>query len=101
MAMDRPTFTNICEATSQSHELDNMRPIHRKGKKLLAEKKRRARINNCLVQIRDLVCEGEDEKDSDIDKMEKAEILEKTLEVLTRFRREYNTSGFSSCSGST
>ncbi|GFO08317.1 hypothetical protein PoB_003482200 [Plakobranchus ocellatus] len=95
MAMDRPTFTNVCEATSQSHELDNMRPIHRKGKKLLAEKKRRARINNCLIQIRDLVCEGSEEKDSDVDKMEKAEILEKTLEVLTRYRREYNTMSFS------
>ena len=40
-------------------------------------------------------------QDSDIDKMEKAEILEKTLEVLTRFRREYNTASFSSCSSST
>ncbi|GFS22601.1 transcription factor HES-1 [Elysia marginata] len=98
--MDRPTFTNVCEATSQSHELDNMRPIHRKGKKLLAEKKRRARINNCLIQIRDLVCEGENDKDSDIDKMEKAEILEKTLEVLTRFRRECNSSNLSSCGSS-
>ncbi|BFZ23535.1 hypothetical protein BsWGS_26574 [Bradybaena similaris] len=81
-------LTNVCEATSQSQELDNIRPTHRKGRKLLAEKKRRARINNCLMQIRQLVCEEQDEQDTDIDKMEKAEILEKTLEVLTRLRHE-------------
>ena len=40
-------------------------------------------------------------QDSDIDKMEKAEILEKTLEVLTRFRREYSTANFSTCGSST
>ncbi|KAH9510334.1 hypothetical protein Btru_042804 [Bulinus truncatus] len=84
--------TNVCEATSQSHELDNYRPTHRKGKKLLAEKKRRARINNCLVQIRNLVCEGDNDKDTDLDKMEKAEILEKTLEVLTKLRHDYGGS---------
>uniref|UniRef100_A0A0B6Y9D3 BHLH domain-containing protein n=1 Tax=Arion vulgaris TaxID=1028688 RepID=A0A0B6Y9D3_9EUPU len=67
-------LTNICEATSQSHDLDNFRPTHRKGKKLLAEKKRRARINNCLMQIRHLVCDGQEEADTDLDKMEKAEI---------------------------
>ncbi|XP_059167363.1 transcription factor HES-4-A-like [Physella acuta] len=106
---------NVCEATSQSHDLDNYTPTHRKGKKLLAEKKRRARINNCLMQIRDIVCEGDEEKDTDLDKMEKAEILEKTLEVLTRLRHDYSktqttntfstrramavryASGFSSC----
>ncbi|CAL1548013.1 unnamed protein product [Lymnaea stagnalis] len=85
-------LTNVCEATSQSHDIDNYRPTHRKGKKLLAEKKRRARINNCLMQIRDLVCEGEEDKDTDLDKMEKAEILEKTLEVLTRLRHDYSSS---------
>ncbi|KAK0065340.1 protein hairy [Biomphalaria pfeifferi] len=89
---------NVCEATSQSHEIDNYRPTHRKGKKLLAEKKRRARINNCLVQIRDLVCEGDNDKDTDLDKMEKAEILEKTLEVLTRLRHDYSGSHSSSSS---
>ncbi|BFZ22991.1 hypothetical protein BsWGS_26030 [Bradybaena similaris] len=91
-------FTNICEATSQSHELDTYKPTHRKGKKLLAEKKRRARINNCLLQIRNIVCEGEDDKDTDLEKMEKAEILEKTLEVLTRLRHDYTSPGNSSYS---
>ncbi|CAG5123991.1 unnamed protein product [Candidula unifasciata] len=89
-------FTNICEATSQSHDLDNYKPTHRKGKKLLAEKKRRARINNCLLQIRNIVCEGADDKDTDLEKMEKAEILEKTLEVLTRLRHDYRSPSSSS-----
>ncbi|XP_005109821.1 protein hairy [Aplysia californica] len=91
-------LTNICEATSQSLDLDTFRPTHRKGKKLLAEKKRRARINNCLMQIRDIVCEGDEDKETDLDKMEKAEILEKTLEVLTRLRTETGSSRDSSFS---
>ena len=60
---------------------------------MLAEKKRRARINNCLSQIRDIVCEGHDENDTDLDKMEKAEILEKTLEVLTKLRSQNKSYG--------
>ncbi|KAK6177525.1 hypothetical protein SNE40_015610 [Patella caerulea] len=54
----------------------------RKGRKLLAEKKRRNRINECLKQIKKLICEDSVSYQTELDdnKMEKAEILESAVE---------------------
>ncbi|XP_067659116.1 enhancer of split mgamma protein-like [Haliotis asinina] len=59
----------------------------RKGRKLMAEKRRRARINQCLIEIKDIVCAGHQQNDPNYDKMEKAEILETTVGYLRNVRK--------------
>ncbi|KAK6177524.1 hypothetical protein SNE40_015609 [Patella caerulea] len=58
----------------------------RKGRKLLAEKKRRNRINECLNQIKELICEDSVsyQTDQDTNKMEKSEILESAVEFIKK-----------------
>ncbi|KAK6177533.1 hypothetical protein SNE40_015616 [Patella caerulea] len=58
----------------------------RKGRKLLAEKKRRNRINECLKQIKELICEDSVSYQTELDdnKMEKAEILESAVEFIKK-----------------
>ncbi|KAK6177523.1 hypothetical protein SNE40_015608 [Patella caerulea] len=60
----------------------------RKGRKLLAEKKRRNRINECLNQIKNLLCEDSVSYQPDLDenKMEKAEILESAVEFIKKIK---------------
>ncbi|KAK6177536.1 hypothetical protein SNE40_015619 [Patella caerulea] len=57
-----------------------------KGRKLLAEKKRRNRINECLNQIKNLLCEDSVSYQTDLDanKMEKSEILESAVEFIKK-----------------
>ncbi|XP_046564248.1 enhancer of split mgamma protein-like isoform X2 [Haliotis rubra] len=59
----------------------------RKGRKLMAEKRRRARINQSLTEIKDIVCEAQQRNDPNYDKMEKAEILETTVDYLRNVRK--------------
>ncbi|KAK6177531.1 hypothetical protein SNE40_015614 [Patella caerulea] len=58
----------------------------RKGRKLLAEKKRRNRINECLNQIKNLLCEDSVSYQTELDanKMEKVEILESAVEFIKK-----------------
>ncbi|XP_050413670.1 enhancer of split m7 protein-like, partial [Patella vulgata] len=58
----------------------------RKGRKLLAEKKRRNRINECLNQIKNLLCDDSvfSERELDDNKMEKADILESAVEFIKK-----------------
>ncbi|KAK6177538.1 hypothetical protein SNE40_015621 [Patella caerulea] len=58
----------------------------RKGRKLLAEKKRRNRINECLKQIKNLLRDDSVSYQTDLDgnKIEKVEILESTVEFLKK-----------------
>ncbi|XP_071116287.1 enhancer of split m7 protein-like [Haliotis cracherodii] len=62
----------------------------RKGRKLMAEKRRRARINQSLSDIKDMVCR-EQQNDPNYDKMEKAEILETTVDYLRNVRKTNTT----------
>ncbi|KAK6177530.1 hypothetical protein SNE40_015613 [Patella caerulea] len=58
----------------------------RKGRKLLAEKKRRNRINECLKQIKNLLCEDSVSYQTELgaNNMEKAEILESAVEFIKK-----------------
>ncbi|KAK6177539.1 hypothetical protein SNE40_015622 [Patella caerulea] len=58
----------------------------RKGRKLLAEKKRRNRINECLKRIKNLLRDDSGSYQMDLggNKMEKVEILESTVEFLKK-----------------
>ncbi|ESO84732.1 hypothetical protein LOTGIDRAFT_168396 [Lottia gigantea] len=81
----------------------------RKGRKLLAEKKRRNRINEYLNQIKSLLTEDQNVKtDLGENKMEKVEILESAVEFIKKTKyspdvkdtRENQTifkTGFSRC----
>ncbi|XP_046370525.2 transcription factor HES-1-like [Haliotis rufescens] len=59
----------------------------RKDRKLIAEKRRRARINQSLLDIKRIVCGSQQQNDPNYDKMEKAEILETTVDYLRNVRK--------------
>ncbi|XP_067659481.1 enhancer of split m7 protein-like [Haliotis asinina] len=59
----------------------------RKDRKLMAEKRRRARINQSLLDIKRIVCGAHQQNDPNYDKMEKAEILETTVDYLRNVRK--------------
>ncbi|KAF9801634.1 hypothetical protein SFRURICE_012206 [Spodoptera frugiperda] len=60
----------------------------RKTNKPIMEKKRRARINNCLNELKDLLIDGSDKDSSRHSKLEKADILELTVKHLQKLQRQ-------------
>ncbi|XP_067659295.1 enhancer of split mgamma protein-like [Haliotis asinina] len=75
------------ESHHNSLESDSEYMGRRKGRKLMAEKRRRARINQCLTEIKGIVCGAHQRNDPNYDKMEKAEILETTVDYLRNVRK--------------
>lgn len=66
--------------------------LSRKSKKPLMEKRRRARINNCLVQLKSLVLQAMKKDTTHYSKLEKADILEMTVKYLRSLQRRQITS---------
>ncbi|OWF56768.1 transcription factor HES-1-like [Mizuhopecten yessoensis] len=64
----------------------------RKSKKPLMEKRRRARINSCLLQLKSLVLQAMKKDTSHYSKLEKADILEMTVKHLRALQRRQITS---------
>ena len=60
---------------------------YRKIVKPLIERKRRARINNCLDELKDLMMFALQSEGESISKLEKADVLELTVKHLRRLRR--------------
>ncbi|XP_021200166.3 hairy/enhancer-of-split related with YRPW motif protein 1 [Helicoverpa armigera] len=60
----------------------------RKTNKPIMEKKRRARINNCLNELKDLLIDGTDKDPARHSKLEKADILELTVKHLQKLQRQ-------------
>nr|AMB73113.1 Hes B [Crepidula fornicata] len=60
----------------------------RKNKKPLMEKRRRARINSCLSQLKSLVLQAIKKDSSQFSKLEKADILELTVKHLRALQRQ-------------
>ncbi|XP_050412685.1 protein hairy [Patella vulgata] len=58
--------------------------IQRRGNKPLIEKRRRARINECLLQLKNLVLKATSTELTRTGKLEKADILEMTVEYLKK-----------------
>ncbi|XP_046333673.2 transcription factor HES-1-like [Haliotis rufescens] len=75
------------ESFDRHTESDSEYIGYRKGRKLLAEKRRRARINQCMSEIKGIVCGAEQKNDPNYEKMEKAEILETTVDYLRNVRK--------------
>ncbi|CAI5449822.1 unnamed protein product [Caenorhabditis angaria] len=72
-----------CEAGSSSK--------HRKKNKPLMEKKRRARINKCLSQLKQILIQDQHKNSQSHAKWEKADILEMTVEYLKTLRQQKST----------
>ena len=60
---------------------------YRKVMKPLIERKRRARINNCLDELKDLMVYALQTEGESISKLEKADVLELTVKHLRKLRR--------------
>uniref|UniRef100_A0A8D8RCU6 Enhancer of split mgamma protein n=2 Tax=Cacopsylla melanoneura TaxID=428564 RepID=A0A8D8RCU6_9HEMI len=63
---------------------------YKKITKPLLERKRRARINRCLEQLKDLMVGALEAEGENINKLEKADILELTVRHLHRITRPHN-----------
>lgn len=68
----------------------------RKSNKPIMEKRRRARINNCLTQLKSLVLESMRKDSSQYSKLEKADILEMTVKHLRNLQRNQIASAMAS-----
>ncbi|XP_061163261.1 transcription factor HES-1-A-like [Saccostrea echinata] len=68
----------------------------RKSNKPVMEKRRRARINNCLTQLKSLVLESMRKDSSQYSKLEKADILEMTVKHLRNLQRNQLASAIAS-----
>merc|ERR1712150_372692 len=69
------------EAMSKTHG-------YRKVVKPLIERKRRARINNCLDELKDLMVFALQTEGESISKLEKADVLELTVKHLRKLKRQ-------------
>lgn len=77
------------------HNIENTamdEKLSRKSKKPLMEKRRRARINNCLLQLKSLVLQAMKKDATHYSKLEKADILEMTVKYLRSIQRRQITS---------
>ena len=61
---------------------------YRKIMKPLLERKRRARINNCLDELKELMVDALQSEGESINKLEKADVLELTVKHLRKLKRE-------------
>merc|ERR1739838_120344 len=61
---------------------------YRKVMKPLLERKRRARINNCLDELKDLMVYALQSEGESITKLEKADVLELTVKHLRKLKRQ-------------
>ncbi|KAL1465378.1 hypothetical protein WDU94_004957 [Cyamophila willieti] len=76
-AAENPPFGTVCSGIG-------------KITKPLLERKRRARINRCLEQLKDLMVGALEAEGENINKLEKADILELTVRHLHRITRPHN-----------
>merc|ERR1711994_770970 len=61
---------------------------YRKVMKPLLERKRRARINKCLDELKDLMVHALQSEGESITKLEKADVLELTVRHLQKLKRQ-------------
>ncbi|CAB4068191.1 HESN [Lepeophtheirus salmonis] len=95
--MSAPMFTETSPYMSKTHQ-------YRKVMKPLLERKRRARINKCLDEIKDILIDDtlQSEGGESINKLEKADVLEMTVKHLRQIRDKKNSpdryfAGYTTC----
>ncbi|KAM6402522.1 transcription factor HES-4 isoform 2-T2 [Rhynochetos jubatus] len=92
--MEKPTASPIAGAPANaSHTPDKPRSAseHRKSSKPIMEKRRRARINESLGQLKTLILDALKKDSSRHSKLEKADILEMTVKHLRNLQRAQMT----------
>merc|ERR1711973_554930 len=77
----------------QQHQQPEPAPMsrthqYRKVMKPLLERKRRARINKCLDEIKDILVESMQMEGESVTKLEKADVLELTLKHLQKLKAQ-------------
>lgn len=97
-------YTNIMDETSalrmpvQQQNKAAFEPVsrtyqYRKVMKPMLERKRRARINRCLDELKDLMVTALQAEGENVSKLEKADILELTVKHLHRLRKTQQLAG--------
>ncbi|KAG8293039.1 enhancer of split mbeta protein-like [Homalodisca vitripennis] len=81
------------ETMITSVDIDQLQPIsrtyqYRKVMKPMLERKRRARINRCLDELKELMVTALQAEGENVSKLEKADILELTVQHLHKLRRQ-------------
>ncbi|XP_039296904.1 enhancer of split mgamma protein [Nilaparvata lugens] len=80
-----------------SSEMEQLQPIsrtyqYRKVMKPMLERKRRARINRCLDELKELMVSALQAEGENVSKLEKADILELTVRHLHKLRKQQRLS---------
>ncbi|KPP64142.1 transcription factor HES-4-like [Scleropages formosus] len=97
--MEKPTASPVAGApASGSHTPDKPKNAseHRKSSKPIMEKRRRARINESLGQLKTLILDALKKDSSRHSKLEKADILEMTVKHLRNLQRVQMTGALAS-----
>lgn len=86
------------ESTQQGANLAGLEPVsrtyqYRKVMKPWLERKRRARINNCLDQLKELMVSTLQAEGENVSKLEKADILELTVKYLRKVKQQQRLAG--------
>ncbi|XP_015267155.1 PREDICTED: transcription factor HES-4 [Gekko japonicus] len=92
--MEKPTASPIAGApanSSQTPDKPKSASEHRKSSKPIMEKRRRARINESLGQLKTLILDALKKDSSRHSKLEKADILEMTVKHLRNLQRAQMT----------
>ncbi|XP_054858062.1 transcription factor HES-4 [Eublepharis macularius] len=93
-SMEKPTASPIAGApasSSQTPDKPKSASEHRKSSKPIMEKRRRARINESLGQLKTLILDALKKDSSRHSKLEKADILEMTVKHLRNLQRAQMT----------
>ncbi|KAJ4438362.1 enhancer of split mbeta protein-like [Periplaneta americana] len=87
----RPDGSAYMVPTSEYDEQPISRTYqYRKVMKPMLERKRRARINKCLDELKDLIVSSLQAEGENVSKLEKADILELTVRHLHKLRRQHS-----------
>ncbi|KAF7239385.1 Transcription factor HES-1 [Varanus komodoensis] len=96
--LEKPTASPIAGApasSSQTPDKPKSASEHRKSSKPIMEKRRRARINESLGQLKTLILDALKKDSSRHSKLEKADILEMTVKHLRNLQRAQMTAALS------
>lgn len=77
------------------HNMEKKDSAYKRSNKPFMEKKRRARINSCLGQLKTLVLQAMRKDTNQYSKLEKADILEMTVKHLRQLQRQHVSSAIS------
>lgn len=83
------TMADICTDKRINSPSERKDSAYRRSNKPFMEKKRRARINNCLGQLKTLVLQAMRKDTNQYSKLEKADILEMTVKHLRQLQRQH------------